>query len=258
MSPVDSRAGTDGTARGENGATRLGGPGWTVERLSGSVSELLDAPEPPPGSPRLARLHTVERPGLVLGSAQPASVADWAAAADAGVEVVRRRSGGGAVLLQPGRQVWADFFVPADDLLWSDDVTEAARWAGALWSSAVAPFAAEPVSVHTGRLTADRWGKLVCFAGQGPGEVFAGGLKVVGVSQRRNPRRARIQTTARLAARHGTDAAEEAGPGLDELEFLDLEPHDRAVGRAAMARRCGAVQATAEDLTRALLQALAT
>lgn len=236
----------------------LDGPAWTVERLSGSVSELLDAPEPPPGSPRLARLHTVERPGLVLGSAQPASTADAAAAEANSVAVVRRRSGGGAVLLQPGRQVWADFFVPADDPLWRDDVTEAALWAGELWASAVASFAAEPVSVHTGRLTADRWGKLVCFAGQGPGEVFVGGLKVVGVSQRRSPRRARIQTAARVASRPDTRtaAADQSGPDLDELEFLHLEPLQRATGRTAIARRCGTVQATAQDLTRALLQAL--
>ena len=249
MSPAVGRAGKAET-------TRPVGPEWTVERLSGPVSELLDAPEPARGAPRLARLHTVERPGLVLGSGQPDSVADKAAAAAEGVEVVRRRSGGGAVLLQPGHQVWADFFVPADDPLWSDDVTEAALWAGELWASAVAPFAAEPVSVHTGRLKADRWGRLVCFAGQGPGEVFVGGLKVVGVSQRRNPRRARIQTTARLDDKPGAGAAEEAGPCLDELQFLDLAPDDRATGREGMARRCGVVRAAAEDLARSLLRAL--
>lgn len=160
------------------------------------------------------------------------------------------------MLLQPGRQVWADFFVPADDPLWNDDVSDAALWAGALWSSAVEPFAAEPLSVHSGRLTADRWGRLVCFAGRGPGEVFAGGLKVVGVSQRRSRHRARIQTTARVGGGSLEAGSEEPGSGLDEFELLNLTPEDRATGRAVTARRCSAIPVAVEDLVRALVGAL--
>jgi hypothetical protein len=37
--------------------------------------------------------------------------------------------------------------------------------------------------VHTGRASPGRLGELVCFAGRGPGEVFHGGRKVVGLSQ---------------------------------------------------------------------------
>ena len=248
--------GPTGAAGGGNRARWLDGPRWVVERRRGSVSELLDAPEPPPGTPRLARLHAVDRPGLVLGSTQPASAADQAAAAAAGVEVVRRRSGGGAVLLRPRLQVWVDFFVAADDPLWSDDLSDAALWAGELWSSVVEPFAAEPVSVHSGRLVADRWGRLVCFAGQGPGEVFVGGLKVVGVSQRRSRHRARIQTTARVGNRSGAAEAEGGTQDPDELELLDIGPEDRATGRAELARRCSAIPAAPEDLARVLVRAL--
>ena len=43
-----------------------------------------------------------------------------------GVEVVRRRSGGGAVLLLPGEFVWLDLVIPAGDPLWLDDVGQAA------------------------------------------------------------------------------------------------------------------------------------
>lgn len=253
MSPASGPTGTTGSSSPARG---LGGPSWTVERRRGSVPELLDAPEPPPGTPRLARLHTVDRPGLVLGSTQPPSTADRAAAAAAGVDVVRRRSGGGAVLLWPGRQVWADFFVPADDPLWSDDVSEAALWAGEAWAAAIGPFAREAVSVHSGQLVADRWGRLVCFAGRGPGEVLVGGLKVAGVSQRRSRHRARIQTTARVASPSDGASAAEPGPSPDELDLLDLGPQDRDRGRAEVARRCGAVAASAEELTRALLEAL--
>ena len=37
--------------------------------------------------------------------------------------------------------------------------------------------------VHTGRASPGRFGDLVCFAGRGPGEVFHGARKVVGLSQ---------------------------------------------------------------------------
>ena len=227
---------------------------WTVERLHGPVSNLLAAAEPPATATRLVRIHTVTRPALVLGSTQAPETADESRAVAASAEVLRRRSGGGAVLLRPGSQVWADFFVPASDPLWSDDIAHAARWVGELWSAVSEPFVAEPISVHSGRLVADRWGRLVCFAGSGPGEVFAGGRKVVGVSQRRTRQRARIQTTARL--RNPAAGGEAADQILDELELLHLAPADRAAGRAALEGRSGAIPATEADVTEALLGAL--
>jgi len=222
---------------------------WTVERLQGPVSELLGSAEPPTAATRVARIHIVTDPGLVLGSTQSLETADPIRAAAAGTEILRRRSGGGAVLLRPGGQVWVDFFVPASDPLWSDDVAHAAQWVGELWSSVIEPFVSKPISVHSDRLVADRWGRLVCFAGSGPGEVFAGGRKVVGVSQRRTRSRVRIQTTARLAQ-------EAADHILDELEFLDLTPADRTGGRALVEGRCGTIPATEPALTDALIQAL--
>ena len=227
---------------------------WTIERLHGPVSDLLETAEPPASAARLARIHTVTRPGLVLGSTQRLETADESRAAAAGAEILRRRSGGGAVLLRPGSQVWADFFIPASDPLWNDDVAHAAQWVGKLWSAVIGALVAEPVSVHSGRLVADRWGRLVCFAGVGPGEVFVGGLKVVGVSQRRNRQRALIQTTARL--RHLAASSEAAHHDLDELELLDVAPADRMAGRAVMATRGGSVPTTEEDLTEALLRVL--
>ena len=229
-------------------------PPWTVERLHGPVSDLLGTAEPPTSAARLARIHTVTRPALVLGSTQGLETADKSRAAAAGAEILRRRSGGGAVLLRPGSQVWVDFFIPASDPLWSDDVARAAHWVGELWSEVIGPFVAEPISVHSGRLVADRWGRLVCFAGSGPGEVFAGGLKVVGVSQRRSRQRARLQTTVRL--RHPAADGEAAHHELDELELLDVAQADRVAGRAVTAERCGAVAATEADLTEALLRTL--
>lgn len=229
---------------------------WTVERLHGPVSELLGSAEPPTAAKRVARIHTVTGTGLVLGSTQRLETADQIRAAAAGAEILRRRSGGGAVLLLPGSQVWVDFFVPASDPLWSDDVAHAAQWVGELWSAVVEPFVAVPISVHSGRLVADRWGRLVCFAGSGPGEVFAGGRKVVGVSQRRTRSRIRIQTTARVGRPDTAVGIRADDRGLDEFELLDITAADRETGRAVMAGRCGSVPATEAGLTEALLGVL--
>lgn len=252
MSLPDGRAGTDfGVKAGWQGACP-----WTTQRLHGPISDLLDAAEPPPDSPRRARLHIVDHPGLVLGSTQGLETADHQRAEAAGAEVVRRRSGGGAVLLLPERQVWVDFFIPAADPLWSDDVGQAALWVGELWSAVIEPFVSEPVSVHSGRLVADRWGRLVCFAGAGPGEVFVGGRKVVGISQRRNRNRARIQSTARLKHSAAAEGAESGGRSLDELELLNVTAADRVAGRAVMLSRVGSIPATETDLADALLREL--
>ena len=249
-------SGPGGPAGIETAPLRRGACGWTVERLHGPVSDLLEAAEPPATAARLARIHTVEEPGLVLGSTQRLEIADRSRASAAGTEVLRRRSGGGAVLLVPGGQVWVDFFLPATDPLWCDDVAQATRWVGELWSVVIEPFVAEPISVHSGRLEADHWGRLVCFAGAGPGEVFVGGRKVVGVSQRRSRHRARIQTTARLPHRPPSALGPAAGAALDELELLDITPADRVAGREAMASRCGSIPATESKITEALLRAL--
>ena len=86
--------------------------GWTIEHASGSAS-VFHGWEPEPGAGRLARWFSVDAPALVLGSAQRDDVVDADACAAAGVEVVRRRSGGGAVLLLPGEVTWLDVVVPA-------------------------------------------------------------------------------------------------------------------------------------------------
>ncbi len=222
-----------------------------VERLQGSVSALLTAPEPAPEQARLARFYTVTAPGLVLGSTQKPNIVDSARAAASGVEVLQRRSGGGAVLLWPGQQVWLDLFITPFDPLWSDDVSLAADWIGRLWRTALLPFLPETeselVSLHTGRAQADRWGKLVCFAGRGPGEVLVGEHKVLGVSQRRSRNRARFQTTARL----GSGLSE-----LTEVDLLDLTEADREAGRTVVAARRSTVAADADAVIDSVLEAL--
>lgn len=148
---------------------------------------------------RSATFLDVTRPTLVLGSAQPAHSVDGRVAAALGVEVVRRRSGGGAVLLVPGEFVWLDLVVPAGDPLWLSDVARAMLWVGELWSDALGEIGVEG-RVHEGGLEGGPWARHVCWTSKGTGEVIApvGGAKLVGVSQRRTRSWARFQTMVHL------------------------------------------------------------
>jgi lipoate-protein ligase A len=185
---------------------------WHVERRHGLARDLHDTsaqtPLPdPPGGPapgervkRRVRLLSPDRPALVLGSAQPERDVNVEAAASAGVDVVRRRSGGGAVLLGPGTTttLWVDLTIPAGDPLWEADIGRAAWWVGAAWAAAVEATAGGPVEAWRGAMRRSEWSARVCFAGLGPGEVLLGGRKVVGVSQRRTRHGALFQSVALL------------------------------------------------------------
>jgi lipoate-protein ligase A len=170
---------------------------WAVEAHRGSAAELHARTIASPAD-RAVWWLAVDRPALVLGSTQRPEVADHAALAASGVELVRRRSGGGAVLLTPDDVVWADVVVPAGDPLWDDDVGRAAHWLGAVWVRALSGCGATGAEVHRGPMLRDPWSSLVCFAGVGPGEVLLGGRKVVGISQRRTKDWARFQCAAYL------------------------------------------------------------
>lgn len=136
-------------------------------------------------------------PALVLGSAQQPEVADGPACAATGVEVVRRRSGGGAVLVAPGDLLWLDLVIPADDELWEPDVGRAFDWVGQTWQRALAELEVA-ADVHTGPVVRTRWSPLICFAGLGPGELTLAGTatKVVGIAQRRTREAVRFQCAA--------------------------------------------------------------
>jgi lipoate-protein ligase A len=103
-----------------------------------------------------------------------------------GVAVVRRRGGGGAVALRPGDHLWIDCWVPRGDPLWVADISAAAAWVGSWWVAALGGQGVDRLEVHAGRAAPGELGGLVCFAGRGPGEVFAGGRKLVGLSQWRS------------------------------------------------------------------------
>ena len=150
-------------------------PLFDVERFRAAAGRVADAPSVPVAT-------------LVLGSTQPAELPFPEAVRARGVEVVRRRGGGGAVYLEPGDHLWMDAWIPRDDPLWTVDVSAAAQWVGAWWQCALTQHGAEASAlvVHRGRSVPGELGELVCFAGRGPGEVFVGDRKLVGLSQWRS------------------------------------------------------------------------
>ncbi len=109
---------------------------WRVEQNRGGAGSLFSNSEPAAPAARSVRILTVDRPALVLGSTQIVDDGLGGRASAAGVEIVRRRSGGGAVLLRTDEVVWVDVVVPAGDPLWSDDVGRAFFWLGRVWADA--------------------------------------------------------------------------------------------------------------------------
>jgi lipoate-protein ligase A len=109
------------------------------------------------------------RSALVLGSTQPRTVARPDSDVDLDVDVVRRRGGGGAVLVEPDGLVWVDVLVPAADRLWEPDVGRAFAWLGRAWAGALADLGVGDAVVHAGPLVETCWSRAVCFAGLGPG-----------------------------------------------------------------------------------------
>jgi len=131
---------------------------------------------------------------VVLGSRQSAAIVDAVECARLGVGIVKRRSGGGAVLVVPDQLVWVDIVAPPGAA--PDDVRASMIWAGELWQRALAPFVAGgDLTLHMGSMVTTPWSDLVCFAGLGPGEVLLDGRKLVGLSQRRTRNGVRIQGT---------------------------------------------------------------
>ena len=163
---------------------------WRVERrsLSAAAFHALDLPDP---AERAVWVADPTGPALVLGSTQPAT--DVRPGVD--IDVVRRRSGGGAVLVIPGDVLWVDVIVPSGDALWDDDVARASHWLGDAWAAALGELGVDG-EVHRGRLVRSPWSAVVCFAGVGPGEVSVDGRKAIGISQRRTRAAARFQCAA--------------------------------------------------------------
>jgi lipoate-protein ligase A len=213
----------------------LGQSGWRLVYQRGSAAHLF-APRDHAGVPTVVSC-AVDSDALVLGSTQP-----WLDVGE--VPVVRRRSGGGAVLVGPGLTAWVDVFLPAGHALWHDDVGRAFWWLGEAWASALTSVLGVTggVEVHRGPLVSTAWSRLVCFAGLGPGEVTVDSAKAVGMAQRRGREGALFQCAVPLA----WDA--------ERMARLVGLPAEAAGDLAAVAHPLEGV--TADDCTMALLDYL--
>jgi lipoate---protein ligase len=209
---------------------------WVVEDRVGDAASLhatWPAPEAHPER-RAVALCRVTGAALVLGSTQPAAIVDPARAATAGVDIARRRSGGGAVLVTPDEPVWIDIWLPTGDPLWRNDVSRAFDWLGDAWVDALRRLGIPGLTARRrGFLSCTQWSSLVCFGGVGTGEVTADdGRKVVGLAQRRNRHGCCFHCACVLRW--------DAGPLVD---VLALSPSQR---RTAAADLGGAVVGAAE------------
>lgn len=193
---------------------------WRIEHRLGSPAFLHGLALPDPLR-RSVWVMGATSAAVALGSAQRPETVDRARAEAAGLDIVRRHSGGGAVLLQPGDMRWLDVLLPADDPYWDDDVGRSFLWLGEVWVEALASVGIVG-EVHTGAPVRGEWSSLVCFAGLGTGEVTIAGRKAVGFSQRRTRSGARFQCMVH--------ADWDPAP---LLEVLALGPDER--GRAAVA-----------------------
>lgn len=218
---------------------------WSVEQFREPPSVFHDRPLPDRPTRSVWVCEPVA-PALVLGSAQRPEIADADACAAAGVEVVRRRSGGGAVLVVPGDLLWLDLVLPADDELWDADVGRAFGWVGETWRRALVDLGM-PTDVHGGALVRTAWSPLVCFAGLGPGELTLPGTatKVIGISQRRTRDAARFQCAALRRWDPST-----------LLQLLALTPAERAGATAELAGVAAGLPVSLDVLLAAVLHHL--
>jgi lipoate---protein ligase len=165
---------------------------WTIARRRSTASEFHALPIPDDPQPQIW-VHELTAPALVLGSMQRDDVVDRSACARAGVEVVRRRSGGGAVWLAPDEVVWIDMIIPRGVPGWSDDIHRPMVWLGHHLAEAFQRCGVDDVNVHDGAMATTAHSRLICFDGLGPGELTRGAAKLVGISQRRTRDAARLQ-----------------------------------------------------------------
>lgn len=183
-------------------------------------------------------LLEVTTPAVVLGSTQAEAVVRRDEAEAAGVDVVRRRSGGSAVWLHPDDVIWIDVVLPTGHPGWFDDVGRAAVWLGSIWRDVFVDLGVS-ARVHDAAMVHSSWSSLVCFAGVGTGEVFVDDAKLVGISQRRTREGSRFQCAIHRrwrpddllafldtgeVGRVALDAVVASGVGLSDIG-LDLDGH---------------------------------
>lgn len=215
--------------------------GFSFRTVTTTVAAAHAAPFPDPLR-REVWFYEPTDAAVVLGSTQRLATLDLAEISRRGLGTVRRRSGGGAVVVDATSLSWFDVWLPAEDDLFERDVSRSAYWLGELIIQALRSLGVDaqgPVAVGT----TSQWSPLVCFAALGTGEVMVQGRKVVGISQRRTRAGARFQ--AMVLHRFDPEATAAlfalAKPERDQLvealhEGVQAVDVDRALLRTALER----------------------
>jgi lipoate-protein ligase A len=169
-------------------------------------------------------VNHVAGPALVLGSTQrDPSMIDVDECARRGIDIVRRRSGGGAVLLTPSEVTWFDVIIPSGAPGWAQDVHAPMVWLGERFAAAChGAGVTQAVTVNDNSMVRTEWSTLICFDGIGPGEVLLDGRKLLGISQRRTRTALRLQ----CCWYHQVDPAALVAlfPALDGIDPAALSP----------------------------------
>jgi lipoate-protein ligase A len=201
---------------------------------------LLD--EVQPGGPHLERWYVAASPAVVVGLGlrhRVSEVVDLDRCTAAGVDVLHRRAGGGAVLVDRDNMLCGAICLPVPHPLLGDDLTGSYRWLGEHLSERVAALGvlgARRVEVEEARSdvgalksrddAVSRLLMVTCYGALSPHEVMVGTAKLVGLAQVRRRHAALFQVGVLL---------QDQSPLADLLRVPD-EPAREAL-RAALRRR---------------------
>ena len=164
-----------------------------MERRSLSAGRLPRARRPGPAPSE--RCGCASPTGPRPGARQHAAATSDVRAPASSVEVVRRRSGGGAVLVVPGRGAVGRRGRPGRRPAVGRRRRPGLHWLGEAWAAALARARRRRRRCTTARSCAAVVGRGVLRRPR-PGEVTVDGRKVVGISQRRTRAAARFQCAA--------------------------------------------------------------
>jgi len=172
-----------------------------VQYFSGTAEELHALPMPTQGDEPELWVMQPTTPALVMGSSQKPEQFDRERLVIDGVELATRRSGGGAVFIDPAATVWLDLVTPRSSAWWSSELAENFLIVGRVWQTALASLQVD-TDLCTSAPDRSDDARLVCWAGVGWGELTLAAdesgrqAKVIGLSQRRTRWGARVQAMA--------------------------------------------------------------
>lgn len=225
------------------------------ERLLAEVTGTpADAGEAASTAPRV-RWWTAISPALVVGPGlrqRVYDVVDRDRCRTAGVEILHRRAGGGALLLDD-QMVCGTVCLPLPHPLVGNDITDSYRWLGELLAEVVGGRRVEVdearADVTALRARSDPTAKLLlasCYGSLSPHEVAIGAAKVVGLAQVRTRLTALFQFGVLL--RDQTPLADLLKVATDQTrQALRAELATRTAGVALKGQSAFAMAAAIED-----------